>query len=173
MCSGISSAPVLGGPSVNFKTMQEDGHVMFEFTDNSHCAGKYSRSPLAAPFFLLNNLSTPRFLVDAYAFTRSEVGREFMDAEDESLKQVFTPNYNFYAKKKCGNAPILPGSASSDYLARSRLEVNKHYRYCVRAVANSYSADSEHSSDETCQIHAIEWEASIDGFVTSTPDSGS
>ena len=110
------------GRPVDLNVSQELGKVMFKFVDNSRCS-------------------------EAFAFSRSEVGAEFMDNDDETLKQAFTPNYNYVARKRCGMAPIDPGTDAADHLWQSKLEVNKLYRYCVRGVAQLYSADSLHSSD--------------------------
>ncbi|CAB9519117.1 Cupin superfamily protein [Seminavis robusta] len=146
-CNSIHFGDTTGRP-IGLKAYQVKGFVMFNFTDNSLCA-------------------------DAYAFTRSALKDEFFDNSDETRKSVFTPNYNYYPKKKCGGAPVLPGKAAADDLKTSQLEVGAAYRYCVRAVAQFYSADSLHSSDEHCKTHFVRWQASMSGKVTTAPLAGS
>lgn len=135
------------GRPIGLKAYQVNGHVMFNFTDNSRCA-------------------------EAYAFTRSALEDEFFDNSDETRKSVFTPNYAYYPKKKCGKAPVMPGKAASDDLSVSELEVGAAYRYCVRAVAQFYSAGALHSSDENCNIHKVRWQASMSGRITTDPLAG-
>ncbi|CAB9525330.1 Cupin superfamily protein [Seminavis robusta] len=146
-CNSIIVGDTTGRP-IGLKAYQVKGFVMFNFIDNSLCA-------------------------EAYAFTRSSLEDEFFDNSDETRKSVFTPNYNYYPKKKCGGAPVLPGKAAADDLRTSSLVVGAAYRYCVRAVAQFYSADSPHSSDENCNIHFVRWQASMSGKVTTAPLAGS
>jgi hypothetical protein len=142
------------GRPINFEVLQEEGHVMFKFQDNSMCE-------------------------NAFAFSRSDASQEFLDVKNQALKHVFTPNYNYLGESECEERTIEPGTDSSDNLFRSKLEVNKRYRYCVRAVSNLYSTDfsglknlTMRSSDETCLNHIVRWQASIKGFVTTPPEAG-
>ncbi|CAB9509704.1 Cupin superfamily protein [Seminavis robusta] len=130
------------GRPIDIRIHQVLGVVTFEFVDNSRCS-------------------------EAYAFTRTEVGAgEFVKA-DASLKQTFTPNFATFAKEKCTKSPVKPGTNAADDLKFSRLQVSEPYRYCIRAVAERYAADSPHSSDDACKIHFVRWQASIKGRIVT------
>jgi hypothetical protein len=152
-CPKDNKKDVSGRPD-GFQVKQQRGQITFAFTDNSRCA-------------------------EAYAFTRTDLVEEFSGIDDESKKTVFTSNYYYYPKKVCGRAPITPGLGASDDLRISQLLVGTGYRYCVRAVAQFYSdhlydeGETLYSSDETCQVHYIKWQASIAGKITTAPESGS
>ncbi|CAB9515004.1 Cupin superfamily protein [Seminavis robusta] len=130
------------GRPVDIKIFQDAGVITFEFIDNSRCS-------------------------EAYAFTRTDVGAGEFIKSDESLKQTFTPNFVTFAKKKCTMAAVKPGTNAADDLRFSRLQVSEPYRYCIRAVAELYSADSQHSSDDACKIHFVRWQASIKGKIVT------
>ncbi|CAB9504895.1 Cupin superfamily protein [Seminavis robusta] len=130
------------GRPIDISVNQTLGVVTFEFVDNSRCS-------------------------EAYAFTRTEVGNgEFVKA-DAKLRQTFTPNFVNFAKEKCTKSPVKPGTNAADDLKFSRLQVSEPYRYCIRAVAERYAADSPHSSDDACKIHFVRWQASIKGRIVT------
>eukprot|EP00978_Attheya_sp_CCMP212_P027543 scaffold92309_cov43-Attheya_sp.AAC.1 len=153
-CCNCPTDPTdISGRPTDFKTHQHNGDVLFSFKDNSRCA-------------------------EAYAFSRSEVIEEFR--EDESLKAVFAPNYYYFPKSKCSNSLISPGQGAKDDLRISELKVGTGYNYCVRAVSEHYSdhrsevkGETVFSSEETCGIHVVRWQASISGKITTAPQSGS
>ena len=138
------------GRPVQLEVFQQEGHVTFKFSENSQCG-------------------------DAYAFTRSIVEEEFQGDDDTKRKSSFSGNYYYFAEKQCtaGNLGdvVEPGQAVTDNLKTAQLLVGNRYRYCVRAVARFYAGES-HSSDETCTIHKVRWQASLAGEVTTAPEYG-
>jgi len=152
-CSGDVSDDLTGRPK-KFKIMQMDGYVMFEFEDNSLCE-------------------------EAFSFSRSDEVDEFLtDFSKDALS--FTSDY-FYSSSDPFKGLVTPERQSSDDLRVSQLTVGKEYAYCVRAVKadlymeSPYQAFEERriltTSASTCGAHKIQWEASIDGLVTTEPSA--
>ncbi len=143
------------GRPKNLIVYQKNGHVMFNFTDNSYCE-------------------------EGFSFTRVDVVDEFMfDASKFAVS--FTSDFQYSAADEC-NAKMSPGMEVTDDLSLSSLEVGKEFAYCVRAVKEEKYMDSPYvgfqssavitSSGLTCKAHIIRWEASIHGLVTTEPDAG-
>jgi len=152
-CSGDKSDDLTGRPR-NFKVLQQDGYVMFEFEDNSLCE-------------------------EAFSFSRSNEVDEFLTDFSKGAES-FTSDF-FYSSSKPFGMPVKPERESSDDLRISQLEVGRKYAYCVRAVRADHYMDSPFeavderriltSSSSACAAHKIEWEASIDGLVTTEPNA--
>ena len=144
------------GRPKNFVIVQVQGHVMFEFDDNSYCE-------------------------EAYSFTRVDVVDEFLRDFAEGASS-FTSDFEFSASEECGTT-ISPGTQASDDLSLSNLIVGNKYSYCVRAVKQGHYMDAPYersgerrlltSSESTCDAHVIRWEASIHGRITTEPNAGS
>jgi hypothetical protein len=153
-CSGDTSTADLTGRPRNLKINQKDGHVMFQFQDNSVCE-------------------------EAFSFTRTNEVDEFL-TDFSKDGESFTSDYFFSSSQPFG-MPVRPELESSDDLSVSLLEVGKLYSYCVRAVRVDHYMDSPYeggserriltSSASACAAHKIEWEASIDGLVTTEPNA--
>ena len=149
-CSGISDTADLTGRPRNFQVHQMNGHVMFQFVDNSLCE-------------------------EAFSFSRSSEVDEFLT--DFSAGAVsFTSDYYFTASTPYESL-IMPELEASDDLRLTELDVGKRYAYCVRAIKQDHYMDSPYegvnerrlltSSEAACAAHTIAWEASIDGIVTT------
>jgi len=152
-CDAITNPDKTGRPK-NLIVYQDQGHVMFNFTDNSKCEA-------------------------AFSFSRFTGFPEFTD--DSVIATSFTHDYTFNAPKQCG-AEVSTGTKASDDLKLSRLSVGSTYSYCARAVKTGEYMDLTVSELETrvissstalCKSHTISWEASIDGLVTTEPNAGS
>ena len=152
-CSGAISDDLTGRPK-KLNITQLDGYVMFEFEDNSLCE-------------------------EAFSFSRSDEVDEFLtDFSKDAVS--FTSDY-FYSSSAPFGMPVRPERQSSDDLRVSQLAVGKEYAYCVRAVRADHYMDSPYealeerriltSSASSCGAHAIHWEASIDGLVTTEPSA--
>jgi hypothetical protein len=155
-CSCTNNELDRTGRPLNLEIAQNNGHVIFNFTDNSYCE-------------------------EAFSFTRSLDLEEFL--RDVSLKGVsFTDDYAFNAGEACGTI-ITPVIECSDDLSKSELPIGTTFTYCVRAVKDGHYMDHPFavdnlasrtltSSDDTCASHKVRWEASIDGIITTEPTAG-
>jgi len=152
-CDAVTNPDKTGRPK-KLIVYQDQGHVMFNFTDNSKCEA-------------------------AFSFSRFSGFAEFTD--DSVLATSFTDDYTFNSPKQC-DAEVSTGTKASDDLKVSRLSVGSTYSYCARAVKNGEYMDLTVSELETrvissstalCESHTVSWEASIDGLVTTEPNAGS
>lgn len=152
-CDALTNPDKTGRPK-DLVILQEQGHVMFNFIDNSRCE-------------------------TAFSFTRFSGLPEFTD--DSVVSLSFANDYVATSPQPCG-ATVSPGTISSDDLKTSRLLVGDSYSYCVRSInLDGYMdlavSDEEErvrmSSTGLCKSHTISWEASIDGRVTTEPNAGS
>jgi len=152
-CDALTNRDKTGRPT-NLKIFQDNGHVMFTFTDNSRCE-------------------------TAFSFTRFTGFPEFVD--ESAFATSFTDDYSFSALMQCSSdSEVSPGTSSSDDLRMTRLPVGSTYSYCVRAVNEVQYMDwtiSDEvrvttSSAALCNRHTISWEASIDGRITTAPNAG-
>jgi hypothetical protein len=152
-CSGDKSDDLTGRPR-NIKVLQQNGYVMFEFEDNSLCE-------------------------EAFSFSRTNEVDEFLTDFSKDAES-FTSDF-FYSSNQPFGMPVKPELESSDDLRISQLEVGRKYAYCVRAVRADHYMDSPFEAVEerrilttsasACAAHEIEWEASIDGLVTTEPNA--
>jgi len=153
-CDSITNPDKTGRPK-DLVVYQEQGHVMFNFTDNSKCEA-------------------------AFSFSRFIGLAEFTD--DSASATSFTDDYFFNSPQQC-NATIDTQTRASDDLKLSKLSIGSTYAYCVRAVKNGDYMDLTlnnlegarvvSSSIALCESHTISWEASIDGLITTEPNAGS
>ena len=153
-CTGDNSATddITGRPR-NLSIIQQNGFVMFEFIDNSVCE-------------------------DAFSFSRSEEVDEFLT--DFSMAGVSFTNDLYVSSGSGYNTTIPPEMSYSDDLSVSQLTVGEMYAYCVRAVKSDHYMESPFESIEerrsltssaaACASHTIQWEASIEGLVTTEPN---
>jgi len=93
--------PDYTGRPINFKSLQRDGFVLFELTDNSKCE-------------------------EAFSFTRSDTSVEFT-LDPSSSGKSFTNDYYAQSKSDCGGV-VTPGTEAADDLSISRLSVGKVYQ---------------------------------------------
>jgi hypothetical protein len=155
-CSCTENGSDVTGRPIDLLVQQQDGYVLFEFTDNSRCDG-------------------------AYAFTRESALEEF--SRSLGTATSFAPNFFITSGDTCDQSQISPGLTSADDLKVSRLGVGATFAYCVRATNTLQYMDSPYdategsialtSSDDTCASHTIHWEASVSGLITTEPDAGS
>lgn len=153
-CSGDMSTADFTGRPKNLQIDQRNGHVMFQFKDNSVCE-------------------------EAFSFTRTNEVDEFLTDFSRDAES-FTSDY-FFSSSQAHGMVVNPELDSSDDLSVSQLEVGRLYAYCVRAVRADHYMDSPYeggderriltSSASACAAHQIEWEASIDGLVTTEPNA--
>jgi len=152
-CDALTNPDKTGRPK-ELIVSQDQGHVMFNFIDNSKCEA-------------------------AFSFSRFSGFAEFTD--DSVLATSFTDDYSFNSPKQC-DAKISTGTKASDDLKVSRLSVGNTYSYCVRAVKTGEYMDLTVSNLETrvissstalCKSHTISWEASINGLISTEPNAGS
>ncbi len=146
-CSCSPDSDKTGRPK-NLIIAQDDGHVTFSFEDDSMCE-------------------------EAYSFTRK--------SDDVEKAVSFTRDYFFIPLSECSSV-ITPLTEASDDLAKSKLRVGEKYTYCVRAVdpilymydPTDYEGEGRIrlSSSDTCGDHNIQWEASIQGKITTQPNAG-
>jgi hypothetical protein len=106
---------------------------------------------------------------DAYSFARTNV----MPSSGPTgvivtNAVVFTPDYYFFSEQVCASQPYNPGFQASDNLRLSNLNVGQTYYYAIRA---SSRIPWRNSNYEVLR-HAILWQASIDGKVTLSQESG-
>ena len=152
-----STNPDQTGRPKGLLIQQDQGHIMFEFTDNSRCETSFS-------------------------FTRFTGHAEFRDVN--KLSESFTSDFLFLSSKECGGV-VTPLLAAHDDLQISKLYVGRPYSYCVRAVRDGHYMEraiddskisfsgSVSSSHAICRDYTITWEASIDGLITTEPNAGS
>jgi len=143
------------GRPQDFRIIQDRGHVMFNFKDNSYCE-------------------------EAYSFTRASRVEEFL-CDISEVAVTFVNDFYFSSSEACGSH-ISPGKQASDDLSLSKLIVGETYSYCVRAVAVPHYMDAPFalsterrlttSSLNACDSHTILYEAAINGLVTTEFTAG-
>ena len=156
-CDGAEAEKEKTGAPKNMAiTEQKKGRIYFSFVDNSLCENLFS-------------------------FTRYAAYEEFSESMDSAISFGTMSRSSDTA---CDLETILPNEEVFDNLSLSKLIVGKTYVYCVQAGSSggSYmpspydssdlSQDLGHS-DASCTPHVIQWEASINGVVTTEPHSGS
>ena len=145
-----------GAPKNMAITEQKEGRIYFSFVDNSLCENVFS-------------------------FTRYAAYEEFSESMDSAISFGTMSRSSDTA---CDHERILPNDEVFDNLSLSKLIVGKTYVYCVQAGSSrgaympspydssDLSQDLGHS-DASCVPHVIQWEASINGVITTEPHSGS
>lgn len=155
-CEGSHALNEKTGAPSNFKIVEQKlGKVFFEFIDNSLCE-------------------------NVFTFVRYSEYEEFSYTIESAVS---------FASLKLGSNDdcdyeIIDGEEEvADNLNLSKLTVGHTYVYCVRAqsdkgsyMPNPYdttedSADLSHS-EQNCSPHTIQWEASVNGVITTEPNAG-
>eukprot|EP00559_Dactyliosolen_fragilissimus_P002088 CAMPEP_0184871508 /NCGR_PEP_ID=MMETSP0580-20130426/40756_1 /TAXON_ID=1118495 /ORGANISM="Dactyliosolen fragilissimus" /LENGTH=2372 /DNA_ID=CAMNT_0027374173 /DNA_START=995 /DNA_END=8116 /DNA_ORIENTATION=+ len=151
-CSACGSQMVdKTGPPTNFKTSQDNGHVMFTFEDCSLCEEAYSFTRTS--YEEGNNIPVS-FTRDYYFISMQEYGsfiNPLTEASDNLAKSKLVVGKDY---KYCVRAinPVLYMDHPFDHEGVGRTLL---------------------SSSDTCADHRIQWEASIHGKVTTEPNAGS
>ena len=156
-CDGVDAEKEkTGAPKDMTIVGQKKGKIYFSYVDNSLCENTFS-------------------------FTRYAAYEEFSESMDSAIS---FGTMSRSSDTTCDHATILPNEEVFDNLSLSKLIVGKTYVYCVQAGSSGraympspydssdLSQDLGHS-DASCTPHVIQWEASINGVVTTEPHSGS
>lgn len=156
-CNGPDAMREKTGAPTDMKIVeQKKGRVYFSFVDNSLCENVFS-------------------------FIRYAAFEEFSESLDSAI------SFGSLARSsdtKCDREAIVPNEEVFDNLSLSKLIVGKTYVYCVHASSSkgpympspydsSDLSDDLGHSDASCTPHVVQWEASINGVITTEPHSGS